>query len=99
MAQNVASELRLDSLIVKLHDAIELQISIELEEIRGVYRLTWWHFVPSLNYDFIGNRYFVTISSSPLVANMISKRQETRRLSAAERKYDNQIKTAEIRLR
>ena len=41
----------------------------------------------------------VTISSGPLVTNMLGKRQETRRISATTRKYENQIKTAEIRLK
>ena len=90
---------QLDSLIAKLHDAIDIQRSIEIEEIKGVYRITPWHFLPSLNYDFINNNYYVTISSGPLVSNMISKRQETRRLSTIDRKYSNQIKSSEIRLR
>jgi len=94
-----ASELQLDSLVIKLHDAINMQKDIELEEIKGVYRITPWHFLPSLNYDFINNNYYVTISSGPLVSNMINKRQEVRRLSAAERKYSNQTKAAEIRLK
>ena len=98
LAQPVAVP-QLDSLIVKLHDAIEVQRSIEIEEIKGVYKLTPWHFVPSLNYDLIGGRYYLTISSSAFVTNMIGKRQETRRLSAATRKYDNQTKAAEIRLK
>ena len=93
------NSLQLDSLMVKLHESIDVQRNIEIEEIKGVYRITPWHFMPSLNYDFIGNRYFVTISSAPLVSNMIGKRQETRRLSALDRRYENQIKTAEIRLR
>jgi len=84
---------------VKLHQTIDVQRSIELEEIKGVYRLTPWHFMPSLNYDFINNNYYVTISSGPLIANLISKRQEERRISAATRKYDYQTRAAEIRLK
>ena len=94
-----SNQMDLDSLIVNLHKRIEEQKDIELEEIKGVYRLTPWHFAPSLNYDFINNNYYVTISSSAFISNMISKRQETRRISAAERKYDNQVRSAEIRLR
>ena len=94
-----SGSLQFDSLIVKLHHAIDMQRSIEIEEIKGVYRITPWHFVPSLNYDFIGGRYFLTISSGPFVSNLINKRQENRRLSAIERKYNNQIKSSEIRLR
>ena len=94
-----AGSLQLDSLIVKLHHAIDIQRSIEVEEIKGVYKLTPWHFLPSLNYDFINQNYYVTISSGPLVSNMINKRQEVRRLSALDRKYSNQTKAAEIRLK
>jgi len=91
--------LQIDTLIVNLHTAIELQRSIEIEEIAGVYKLTPWHFAPNLNYDFINNNYYVTISTSTIVSHFISKRQETKRISAANRKYDNQTKTAEIRLK
>ena len=94
-----ASGLQLDSLVIKLHDAINMQKDIELEEIKGVYRITPWHFLPNLNYDFINNNYYVTISTGPFVSNMIGKRQEVRRISAAARKYDNQTKAAEIRLK
>jgi len=98
-AQNVEASLQLDSLITKLHSVILLQKDIETEEVKGVYRITAWHFVPSLNYDFINNKYYLTVSSGPLITNMINKRQETRRLSAIDRKYDNQVKSSEIRLR
>ena len=91
--------MQLDSLMLKLHDVISLQKDIETEEIKGVYRITGWHFIPNLNYDFINNNYYLTVSSGPLITNMINKRQETRRLSAMERKYDNQIKTSEIKLK
>jgi len=91
--------LQLDSLILKLHQTVDVQREIEIEEIKGVYRITPWHFMPNLNYDFINNNYYVTISSGPLISNMIGKRQETRRLSALDRRYENQIKSAEIRLR
>jgi hypothetical protein len=99
VAQQPETVLQLDSLIGKLHHVVGAQKSIEVEEIKGVYRLTPWHFVPALNYDFINNNYYVTISSSPLVQNMISKRQEKRRLSAIDRRYDNIGRTSEIRLK
>ena len=91
--------MQFDSLLLKLHDVINFQKDIETEEIKGVYRITGWHFIPNLNYDFINNNYYLTISSGPLITNMINKRQETRRLSALERKYNNQIKTSEIKLK
>jgi len=93
------SGLVLDSLINDMHNAQNLKRSIEIEEIQGVYKITPWHFVPSLNYDFINERFFVTISSGPFISNMMGKRQETRRISATNRKYENQIYSAEIRLR
>jgi len=98
-SQHDETYLQLDSLLVKLHDVIYLQKDIEIEEIKGVYRLTAWHFLPNLNYDFINNNYYVTVSSGPIISNMINKRQETRRLSALDRRYDNQIKSSEIRLK
>ena len=102
-AQDNSSELQLDSLIVKLHNAIELQRSIEVEEVKGVYSLTYWHFVPNLalNYDFINSRYYVAVSLStgPFINHYLGKRQETRRLSAIDRRYDNQLHTQEIRLK
>ena len=91
--------LQFDSLLFKLNSAIEAQRDLEIDEIKDVYRLTPWHFMPSLNYDFINNRYYITISASAIVSNMISKRQEVKRVSAATRKYENQSKTAEIRLK
>ena len=97
--QQYETYLQLDSLLSKLHDVIAVQKDIETEEIKGVYRLTAWHFLPNLNYDFINNNYYVTISSGPIISNMINKRQETRRLSALDRRYDNQIKSSEIRLK
>jgi len=97
-AQETAT-LQVDTLIFKLQSAIDTQRDIEIEEIRGVYKLTPWHFVPSLNYDFINNNYYLTISTSAIVSTMISKRQETKRISAANRKYDNQSKSAVIRLK
>jgi len=99
IAQQSETGLQLDSLIEKLHQVIEFQKTIETEEIRGVYKLSPWHFAPSLNYDFINKNYYFTISSAPLITNMVNKRQETRRLSAIERRYDHQIKSSEIKLK
>ena len=97
--QSNVTGLVLDSLINDMQNAINLQRSIEIEEIQGVYKITPWHFVPSLNYDFINERFFITISSGPFVSHVMGKRQETRRLSAINRRYENQIYSAEIRLR
>jgi hypothetical protein len=99
VAQQVQTGLQLDSLMLKMQVAIDVQKDIEVSEIKGVYRITPWHFVPSLNYDFINNRYYLTVSSGPLVSNMINKRQETRKLSAIDRRYSNLEKTSEIKLK
>ena len=99
VAQQVYVDLQLDSLLMKMQDALSVQKSIEVSEIKGVYRITPWHFIPCLNYDFINNRYYLTVSSGPLVSNIINKRQEKRKLSAIDRRYNNLEKTSEIKLK
>ena len=89
----------LDSLVDLLHSSLNERMSIEIEEIKGVYKLTFWHFVPSLNYDFLHNRYYLTISSSAFVSNMINKRQEKRRLSSIDRRYSLNTKSDEVKLK
>jgi len=101
VAQQVQEQtnLQLDSLILKLQDALAVKKDIEIQEIKDVYKLTTWHFVPNLNYDFINRNYYLTISTGPFISNMIGKRQETRRISAIERRYANLEHTQEIRLK
>jgi len=89
----------LDTLVSLMSDVLQVHKDIEIEEIKGVYKLTFWHFVPSVNYDFINNRYYLTLSSSAFVSNMISKRQERRRLSVIERRYELNFKSSELRLK
>ena len=100
-SQNIGIDalLQLDSLIFRLHQSLSEQKDIEVSEIKGVYKLTFWHFVPSLNYDFINNKYYFTISSSAFVSNMISKRQERRRLSSIDRRYTLLEKNSELKLK
>jgi hypothetical protein len=59
----------------------------EIGEIKNLYKLSVWHFAPGLSYDFVRNRYYVTVSTSGLVNHFIGKRQEKRRINAIERKY------------
>jgi len=104
VAQQVQTGLQLDSLMMKMQDAISLQKDIEITEIKGVYKLTPWHFVPSVSYLPIYDRpahksIFVTFSTTPLVSHMLGKRQEVRRLSAIERRYTHLEKTSEIKLK
>jgi hypothetical protein len=96
-AQNITHSL--DTLVILLSDVLDQQKEVEIEEIKGVYKLTFWHFIPSVNYDFINNRYYLTLSSSALVGNMISRRQEQRRLSTIERRYEMNLKSREIQLK
>jgi len=91
--------LHLDSLVSKLQETLSVKKDIEIQEIKGVYKLTAWHFAPNLNYDFINNKYYVTVSTAPIIANTIGKRQEKRRLSAIERRYTSMEHTQEIRLK
>lgn len=99
IAAQIDTTLQIDTLMVSLQEAINLQKSVEIEEIKGVHKITVWHFVPNLNYDFINNNYYVTISTSNFITNMINKRQEKRKLSAIERRYTNQIKISELKLK
>jgi hypothetical protein len=98
-AQEYNPDLQLDSLIDKLHQVIAIQKDIETQEIKGVYKLTPWHFAPSLNYDFINDKYYFTISTQHFISHFLGKRQENRKLLSIERRYDNQIKSQEIRLK
>jgi hypothetical protein len=99
VAQQEQSALQLDSLILKLQEAIAMKKDIEVQEIKGVYKLTPWHFAPNLNYDFINNKYYVTVSTGPIISNTIGKRQEKRRISAIERRYTSLEHTSEIKLK
>ena len=97
--QQPEQTLQLDTLISKLQEALAVKKDIEIQEIKGVYRLTPWHFAPNLNYDFINSNYYLTVSTAPIISNMLGKRQETRRISAIERRYSNLEHTQEIRLK
>jgi len=104
VAQQEQASLHLDSLTLNMLDALAVKKDIEIAEIKGVYKLTAWHFVPSVSYLPIFGReahksIFVTFSTTPLVSHMLSKRQEVRRLSTIERRYTNLEHTQEIRLK
>jgi hypothetical protein len=104
VAQQEQTTLQLDSLTLKLQEALALRKDIEIQEIKGVYKLTAWHFVPSVSYLPIYDRpahksIFVTFSTTPFVSHMLGKRQEVRRISAIERRYASLEHTQEIRLK
>jgi hypothetical protein len=88
-----------DILLSKLQQTNELQKTIEIDEIKGVYKLSVWHFVPNLNYDFINNNYYLTISSSGFVTNMLSRRQEEKKIKAIERRYEQKIQLSQLELK
>ena len=98
-SQTSANQLHFDSLLFDLYQAIDVQKSIEIQEVENVHSLTVWHFVPSLNYDFINNNYYLTVSTSHFITTMLGKRQEKRQLSAIDRRYENRLKTNEIKLK
>ena len=76
-----------DSIILNSLSLNNFDKQTEIEEIKGLYKLSPWHFAPGFSYDFIRNRYYVTLSTSGLVSHFLGKRQEVRRVSAIERKY------------
>ena len=98
-SQTSENQLQFDSLLWNLQQATYAQKSIEIEEIKNVHKITGWHFVPNLNYDFINNNYYLTVSTTHLVSTMLGKRQEKKQLSTIDRRYENKLKTNEIKLK
>jgi hypothetical protein len=76
-----------DDLIVNAQLINKFDKNTEIGEIKDLYKLSIWHFAPGISYDFIRNRYYLTISTSGLVNHFIGKRQEKRRINTIERKY------------
>jgi len=76
-----------DSLIHNLLATNNFDKETELSEIRNLYKLSFWHFAPGISYDFIRQRTYLTINTSALVSHFVSKKMETRRIGAIERKY------------
>jgi len=85
-----------DSLILNSLSLNNFDKQTEIDEIKGLYRLSPWHFAPGLSYDFVRNRYYVTLSTSGLVSHFLGKRQEVRRVSAIERKYKAKDLTVQL---
>jgi predicted hydrolase (HD superfamily) len=76
-----------DTLIANALSLNDFDKQTEIEEIKGLYKLSAWHFAPGISYDFIRNRTYLTVSTSGLVNHFFGKRQENRRIGAIERKY------------
>jgi len=84
---NTLLNIKTDSLI---NNALTINLfdkQTEISEIKDLYKLSVWHFAPGVSYDFMRNRYYLTISTSGLVNHFISKKQEKRRIGAIDRKY------------
>jgi len=79
--------IKADTLILNVLYTNDFDKQTEISEIKDLYKLSIWHFAPGVSYDFIRNRYYLTVGTSGLVNHFISKKQETRRVSAIERKY------------
>jgi hypothetical protein len=92
-----------DSLLINLIHNKNSQLveekEIEIEETKGVYKLSLWHFAPSLNYDFINNNYYISLSTSSLVNHFLGKRQEKKKISAIERRHKAKQNAEEIKIR
>ena len=84
---NLSLVIDTDSIILNSISLNNFDRQTEIDEIKGLYKLSPWHFAPGLSYDFIRNRYYITLSTSGLVSHFLGKRQENRRVSAIERKY------------
>jgi hypothetical protein len=77
----------IENLIINVQLVNDFDKNTEIGEIKNLYKLSVWHFAPGVSYDFIRNRYYLTLSTSGLVNHFISKRQEKRRINSIERKY------------
>jgi len=80
-------QINVDQLITNAISSNHYDRQTEIDEIKDLYKLSPWHFAPGISYDFIRNRYYLTISTSGLVSHFLGKRMETKRISAIERKY------------
>jgi hypothetical protein len=76
-----------DTLILNILNVNEFDKQTEIGEIKDLYKLSVWHFAPGVSYDFIRNRYYLTVSTSGLVSHFVNKKQEKRRINAIERRY------------
>jgi hypothetical protein len=90
--------IRADTLILNVLSANDFDKETEISEIKNLYKLSVWHFSPGISYDFVRNRYYLTVSTSSLVNHFVSKKQEKRRVSAIERKYKAKQLADELRV-
>ena len=90
--------LKEDSLIFNVLSQNALDKQSEIDEIKGLYKLSLWHFAPGLSYDFIRERVYFTVSTSGLVTHFTNKKMEKRRMGVIERKYKVKDLSDELRI-
>ena len=95
---NSLPAIKADSLIHSALNINHYEKKTEIDEIHNLYKLTVWHFAPGVSYDFIRNRYYLTINTAGLVTHFVSKKQERRRIGAIERKYKAKDISDELRI-
>jgi len=87
-----------DTLIFNVLSSNLYDKQTEIDEIKNLYKLSIWHFAPGISYDFIRNRYYLTLSTGGLVNHFVSKKQEKRRIGVIERKYKAKDFADELRV-
>ena len=95
---NSLLDIKADTLIFNVLTYNDFEKQTEISEIKNLYKLSVWHFAPGISYDFMRNRYYLTVSTSGLVNHFVSKKQEHRRVSAIERKYKSKQLADELKV-
>ena len=98
-AETTLLQINVDQLITNALSLNQYDRQTEIDEIKDLYKLSPWHFAPGISYDFIRNRYYLTISTSGLVSHYLGKRMETKRISAIERKYKARDLSDELKIK
>ena len=96
--QQYLPDIRADSLIYNALILNAYDKQTEIEEIKNLYKLSIWHFAPGISYDFIRNRYYLTVGTSGLVNHFVNKKMEQRRLGVIDRKYKAKDITDELKV-
>ena len=81
----------INSLIEARTSILKSEKEIQIDEVKGLHKLSPWHFAPSIHYDPINSKYYVSVSTAHLVQHFLAKRQETKQISSIERRH--KIKT------
>jgi hypothetical protein len=89
----------LSQLLISRISQIDEETRIEIDETRGLHKLSFWHFAPALHYDFINSNYYISLSTAALVNHFLGKRQEKKKLSAIDRRHRVRVANEEIRIK